>query len=1210
MLSSLPAARALAVTRPDAPLFEVQRELGAGATGRVHLARLKSPLAGLQAGASVALKRLRAELAADPEAQAAFEREARVGALLSHPGATRVLATGTDEQGPWMIQPFVPGETLAEHLANGEALPEPRVRALAAQLAGGLAALHAAGWAHGDVKPENMRLDERGRAVLLDLGFATPLSGPGGARSTRQAGSLAWLSPERARGAGASAASDIFALGVVLYQAATGSHPFDGARQRASEGGAGADGGSSGMLLSGSLRPGADRLLVALSSARTVPPSRLVPQLSPFFDALIAQMLARVPALRPAAAEVAARFEEGEVCAWWRAELESGGPGRTDAAGLPESAHLLPMVGRERELALLGEAWERVRDPEHPDFAGGSAVLLVGPEGSGKSRLTSEFAARARRAPQPPAYLYGRCSALELQRPCAPVLRLLQRWLLLPPHTAPGERELERIARLVPPTTAATLKVALTTDLRGEVETAVPVALAAWLEALARTTPLIVFLDDLNFADEGTLATLTTLAERLTGVRALLILGERQGEPPALQAAYARVRQRLAALPGASEVSLGPLEPEAVREMVERLFHRSAPLLRLAEVLWSRSRGNPGLLGEILREQMQRGRLVPHSAGEAGLVLLGAPEDLPLPESLSAQIVERARALSGVERRWLQRLAVVGGRIDTAFLARAFDVTDVLELERVLTRLVSTGWLVSAADRYRFARPALREAVYRAIPQARRVRLHALAARALAPRTDGDSAGGKLSLDDALQRAFHLRSAGENAKLLGLLEPLVEALLRRGQSGRVHTLARWGLEALDELRPSRVRARQRLRLLEIAADAADRLGKREEQRRWLDRLSDLDFSPENDTLDLARVYLLHGRFAAGTGQYGLARGMFRKAVSLIESVPGAEELHSEGLRRLAAVQIHVGELEDAQPLVRRAIELAQHAPQEALARLQSSLIELLEDRIEPALREVDLAMRLLRRASEWKLPGAHAAAHLIRGRIYRLAGRPRRAVGALQHALRLAEQAGERRLEQEAGARLGGLLLDLDRPLEAEARLREALHIAEEIEDRRGRALAGLWLGILLWEQGEDEGLRLIERTLRLAREVGLGRVEALALAVLARSALVRGDLTEARALSTRSLECLESNGAELADRILIEGTHAAVLHAGGDDDEVTRAAERVRELRRRMRREHERIENPVLRRRHRAASTRLLESAMRPERRVWPRAELVGFEA
>jgi serine/threonine protein kinase len=186
------------VTSDRAP-FEVERELGTGATGRVHLARLTQPLGGLAAGTAVALKRLREELLDDPQAREAFELETHVGSALSHPGVTRVLSAGTDRHGPWMAQPFVPGETLAEHLAAGEPVPEPRVRALAAQLAGGLAALHAAGWAHGDVKPENMRLDERGRAVLLDLGFAAPLTKAAARRGARQSGSLAWLSPERAR---------------------------------------------------------------------------------------------------------------------------------------------------------------------------------------------------------------------------------------------------------------------------------------------------------------------------------------------------------------------------------------------------------------------------------------------------------------------------------------------------------------------------------------------------------------------------------------------------------------------------------------------------------------------------------------------------------------------------------------------------------------------------------------------------------------------------------------------------------------------------------------------------------------------------------------------------------------------------------------------------------------------------------------------------
>jgi tetratricopeptide (TPR) repeat protein len=420
----------------------------------------------------------------------------------------------------------------------------------------------------------------------------------------------------------------------------------------------------------------------------------------------------------------------------------------------------------------------------------------------------------------------------------------------------------------------------------------------------------------------------------------------------------------------------------------------------------------------------------------------------------------------------------------------------------------------------------------------------------------------------------------------------------------VHTLSQWGLEALDALRASRARSRQRLRFLEAAADAADRLGERETQRLWLDRLSDLDLSPERDAPELARVYLLHGRFAAGTGQYGLARGMLRNAVELAQRA-GSTELESEARRRLAAVQAHVGELGEAQRLIEEAIARAALPPQEALAWLQQSLIQLLRDRLEEALRSVDRAMRLLRRSSGWRLPGVHAAGHMLRGRIYRLAGRPRRALGALQHAVRLAQQAGERRLEMEATARLGGLLFELDRPGEAEQRLREALLVAGEIEDRRGRALASLWLGTLLWEQGDAEGPGLLAAAGTLAAEVGLGRIEALALAIRARHAHQQGRREEALALSSRALDLLEANGAELADRIVLVGTRALLLRATRQDQP---AEALLAELRRRVRRENERFDNPLLRRRHRLATGRLLEAALSDDGRVYPRVPLADL--
>jgi tetratricopeptide (TPR) repeat protein len=333
--------------------------------------------------------------------------------------------------------------------------------------------------------------------------------------------------------------------------------------------------------------------------------------------------------------------------------------------------------------------------------------------------------------------------------------------------------------------------------------------------------------------------------------------------------------------------------------------------------------------------------------------------------------------------------------------------------------------------------------------------------------------------------------------------------------------------------------------------------------------------------------------------------MLRNAVELAERA-GSSELESEARRRLAAVQAHVGELGEAQALIERAIARAALPPQEALAWLQQSLIQLLRDRLEDALRSVDRAMRLLRRSAGWRLPGVHAAGHMLRGRIYRLAGRPRRSLGALQHAIRLAQQAGERRLEMEATARLGGLLFELDRPEEAEQRLREALLVAGEIEDRRGQALGSLWLGTLLWEQGDPEGPRLLAAAGTLASEVGLGRIEALALAIQARHEHQLGRSETALTLSARALALLEANGAELADRIVLVGTRALLLRQSGEGEP---AEALLAELRRRIRRENERIDNGLLRRRHRLGTGRLLEAALSDDGRVYPRVPLGDLE-
>ncbi len=1176
------------------PRIETLRLLGEGAQSRVELVRLLEPCAGLPAGTELARKTLRPDRRDEPRARAALEAEAKTASLVTDPSLVRVRHSGENEDGPYLLLDHVPGENLREALRHGP-LPEPRVRSIASQVAGALAALHRQGIAHGDVKPENVRLDPEGRAVLLDLGFAARAGAAAGAGSS--AGSLAYLSPERVQGSAPSEAADVFALGLVLYELATGLHPFG---YRAP--GSGLPpvriglGTSSGELLRRSLEvPGADDLLSAIVTSHVLPPSRVFPELSPFLDALLLELLAKRAKRRPPAAEVARRFVAGEADRWWRSRIARAGPVRRS------ETHLLPLAGRRQELAQLFAAFEPVRRPAE---GGRSAIVwLSGPQGSGKWRLANEFATRARESSDPPLYLYGRWKDEVGSRPGGALLLLLLRWLQLPFGTRPGAREEEQLRTLLAPAQARALCSALDPDQPGETGESAAAALAAWLCALGKRAPLIVFLDDVHRAGWETLGALSVLVDALAETRLLLVLGVREDVEPAEPDEFLRLRARVErAKEGGADflrLELGPLGEGEIRDLVEQVFHHGTPRLRLAHVLWRRSRGNPGLLVEILRSLIERGVAHPVGPGSQELVLTIAPDEIPLPHSLDRLVAERFRALDVHDRMWLERLAVAGGRIAPDFLLRVFPPTGRAEIEDVLARLVLKGWLVPRGDRYRFERPALREAVYRSISATRRRRLHRLAARGLAPEP-----GRTATVEDAFQRAFHLRSARDHGGLLEVALPLIEDLRRNAATQRVSTLTRWCLEALEELPPSPERQRRELELFEIAVDAADRLGQREEQREFLERLADLGESSPQDPGQGARLYLLHGRYAAATGRFGLARGMLRNAIELAAAAAD-ERLSSQCLRRLAHVQAQIGDFADARKLASRALEKAQGHDQRALAHLALGLLDVLLDRPEDGLERVDLALAEMQEGEQGRL-GIVAHALLLRARIWRSAGRPLRAFAAGRRAVRLAQRAGERRLEAEARARLGGFLLDLDRPQEAEALLRDARLLAQEIEDLRGETLAEMFLGLLLWENDDHEAQASIARATELARSIGFYRAESVGCALHARIDRERGAPEEADRKSARAVELLGRHGAELGDRIVILGTRALVLSTLARPAEAGRVAAG---LKRRITVAVRRLRDAELKEDLRQYAQRLLEATLSSEGPVFPRTSLQSAE-
>ncbi|MBO0773029.1 MAG: serine/threonine protein kinase, partial [Actinobacteria bacterium] len=226
-------------------------------------------------GRAVAVKLLRPEYAQHPETLARFRAEARHAGGVSHPGIAQVYDYGDDGQ-PFLVMELVDGPSLASVVAGGPRAARDTMD-VAAQTAAALAAAHAAGLVHRDIKPGNLLLGPDGQVKITDFGIAYAAGSAPLTRTGTVIGTPAYLAPERVAGGPATPASDLYSLGVVCYECLTGQRPFTGTPVE-----------------------------IALAHQHgQLPP--LPPQVPAEAAALVASLAAKDPAVRPASAADAAQ---------------------------------------------------------------------------------------------------------------------------------------------------------------------------------------------------------------------------------------------------------------------------------------------------------------------------------------------------------------------------------------------------------------------------------------------------------------------------------------------------------------------------------------------------------------------------------------------------------------------------------------------------------------------------------------------------------------------------------------------------------------------------------------------------------------------------------------------------------------------------------------------------------------------------------------
>jgi len=265
--------------------FEIVRLLGSGGMGAVYLARDE------QLGEQVALKVVAGLGLLDPSATERLRREASTARKISHPNVVRLHDIGEEHGLLFLSMEYVAGESLAARLTRLGAIPAAQLRPIAEQLCDGLAAAHAAGVIHRDLKPGNVLIAGDRTAKIIDFGIARPVAGAGMTATNMVIGTPEYMAPEQVRGGLVDARTDIYALGAVLYHALTGRPPFSG--------------------------PSPIAVGLAHCQDPVTPPRQLRPDIPPGWEALVLRALDKDPSRRfQSASELRDALREGEAPTW------------------------------------------------------------------------------------------------------------------------------------------------------------------------------------------------------------------------------------------------------------------------------------------------------------------------------------------------------------------------------------------------------------------------------------------------------------------------------------------------------------------------------------------------------------------------------------------------------------------------------------------------------------------------------------------------------------------------------------------------------------------------------------------------------------------------------------------------------------------------------------------------------------------------------
>jgi tRNA A-37 threonylcarbamoyl transferase component Bud32/tetratricopeptide (TPR) repeat protein len=675
--------------------YEVQQLIGVGGMGEVYKAR------DTRLGRLVAIK-----LVAPHVRAGRFLEEGRAVSALNHPNIVTLYDVANDDGVDFLVFEYVVGRTLTDLVRDGAMTLEELID-FGVQIADALGAAHGAGIVHRDIKPSNILVTHESRIKVLDFGIAKiadELRAPAGDEAITAAlartepgqivGTVSYMSPEQTRGDRLDGQSDIFSLGCVLYEAATGRLPFRGASALA--------------------------IMDAIATAEPPRPSALRPHIPAEFDYVIERALAK---------DKGDRYRSASDLV---AALKSV---RGDGAALVSpSAERRPetFVGRERERASLRTIARRLVN------GAGTIVFLTGDAGLGKSALASAFLADA--TADHPQLLVARGMCVEQYGAGEAYLPFLDALTGL--LTGPHRERIMAVLRRHAPTWCLQFpgvfgSTSAVDQLRQEAIGATKERMLREfgdaVAALAAANPVAVLLEDLHWSDSATVDLIRHLGGR-AGKHRLLVIGTFRGpnvEPSGQPITNCMRELRAHSL--CEEIELDALTVDDIARYLDARLRPNDFAPRLAPLIFRKTEGHPLFAAALVQLLIERDDV---ARDERGWTLRRQLSDdsLMVPESVRGMIQKKLEALDEEEKRTLQHASVQGKEFLSTVLAHILAV-DELELEQRLDHVERAHRLIekrseeelpdgALAVKYGFAHALYQNLLYESLLTKRRVTLH------------------------------------------------------------------------------------------------------------------------------------------------------------------------------------------------------------------------------------------------------------------------------------------------------------------------------------------------------------------------------------------------------------------------------------------------------------------------------------------------------